>query len=301
MRRFLLFFASLASTLALAQGQVSFRKIFHEDHSRGHKYGIQGASVAEGVLFQLHDGNKPIVMYNLADGSFLGEIAVEPLKTWHNNTASFSNVRYEASDPYPLLYASQENVKEHKAVVYRLKKGRDGNVSASVVQTIVFPEPVEMGLYYPNLALDLDAGFLYLTGFSRESWKDPDHGNAVQILRFRLPSPTEGKVVELSTKDIQARFCTDFKLATQGATVYGGKLYQVFGLPGNSCLVVVDLETGKEVLRAGLGGVPGEPEGLGISDGHLILSCGDGDVYVSDSAVPFTMIPLAINGSGKRE
>ena len=81
-----------------AQTTVSFEKIFFETFSREHKYNIQGASVAEGMLFQLHDGNKPIVVYDMKDGSFVAEIALEPVKTWHNNTASFSNVRYEEGD-----------------------------------------------------------------------------------------------------------------------------------------------------------------------------------------------------------
>lgn len=282
MRRVLTFFSLLWALGLSAQTSVSFEKIFFETYSREHKYNIQGASIAEGMLFQLHDGNKPIVVYDMKDGSFVAEIALEPVKTWHNNTASFSNIRYEKGDAFPLLYASQENIKEHKVIVHRITKDPDGVLKAEIVQTIILPEPIEMGLYYPNLALDLDAGFLYLTGFSWASWNKPERCNAVQILRFRLPSPHEGPVVKLWTKDILERYCTDFKVATQGAAIHGGKLYQVFGMPENSCLVCTDLSTGEELFKSPLNGIPGEPEGLGFHKGHIIVTCNDGEVFKSD-------------------
>ena len=139
--------------------------------------------------------------------------------------------------------------------------------------------------FYPNLALDLDAGYLYLTGFSWANFDKPDKGNAVQILRFRLPSPKEAPVVKFWTKDILARYCTDFKRATQGAAVRGGKLYQVFGGPGYSCLVCTDLATGEQVFKSELNGIPGEPEALGFHNDRIIVSCADGNVYRSDLVV----------------
>ena len=285
MKRFLSLVAVLWAAIGSAQTTVSFEKIFYETHSREQKYNIQGASIVGGKLFQLHDGNNPMVVYDMKNGSFICEIQVEPTKTWHNNTASFSDIYYEKGDAYPLLYVSQENIKEHKAVVYRIKEEKEGVMSAEIVQTIIFPEPIEMGLYYPNLAVDLDAGYLYLTGFSWASWNKPERGNAVQLLRFRLPSPKEGPVVKFWTKDILERYCFDFKVATQGAAVRGGKLYQVFGGPGNSCLVCTDLVTGKEEFKSELNGIPGEPEGLGFYKDRIIVTCNDGDVYRSDLVV----------------
>lgn len=285
MKRILMLSAALWAIHGVAQTNVSFEKIFFETHSREQKYNIQGASIAGGELFQLHDGNKPMVVYDMTDGNFLTEISVEPRKTWHNNTACFSNTFYEKSDSYPLLYVSEENIKEHKAVVYRINKTQGASMTAEIVQTLIFPEPIEMGLYYPNIAVDDEAGFLYLTGFSRESWNKSERGNAVQILRFRLPSVKEGPVVKFCTKDILKRYCTDFKLATQGAAIRGGRLYQVFGLPGNTCLTCTDLETGDEVFRSELNGIPGEPEGLGFYDDRLIVTCNDGNVYRSDLVV----------------
>ena len=285
MKRILLLASVLWTTIGIAQTSVTFEKIFYETHSREQKYNIQGASIANGKLFQLHDGNKPIVVYDMRKGDFLTEINVEPIKTWHNNTACFSNIYYEQGDSYPLLYVSEENINEHKAVIYRIKETKEGAISAEIIQTLIFPEPIEMGLYYPNIAVDTDAGFLYLTGFSWESWNKGERGNAVQILRFRLPSFKEGPVIKFCTKDILKRYCSDFKVATQGAAVRGGKLYQVFGGPGNSCLVCTDLSTGIEVFRSELNGIPGEPEGLGFHNDRIIVTCNEGEVYRSDLIV----------------
>ena len=92
MKRILLLASVLWTTIGIAQTSVTFEKIFYETHSREQKYNIQGASIANGKLFQLHDGNKPIVVYDMRNGDFLTEINVEPIKTWHNNTACFSNI-----------------------------------------------------------------------------------------------------------------------------------------------------------------------------------------------------------------
>ena len=69
MKRFLTLFSVLWAALGSAQTTVSFEKIFFETHSREQKYNIQGASITGGKLFQLHDGNKPIVVYDMKDGA----------------------------------------------------------------------------------------------------------------------------------------------------------------------------------------------------------------------------------------
>ena len=78
MKRILMLSAALWAIHGVAQTNVSFEKIFFETHSREQKYNIQGASIAGSELFQLHDGNKPMVVYDMTDGNFLTEISVEP-------------------------------------------------------------------------------------------------------------------------------------------------------------------------------------------------------------------------------
>ncbi|MBQ6087082.1 MAG: hypothetical protein IJK96_03380 [Bacteroidales bacterium] len=282
MKRIPIILALFSCSVAVCAQEVTFKKIFRQDYSCEKGYGIQGAASFGNKFFQFHEGNPAIVVYSLPDGRVLDEIVTDRVKTWHNNTADFSTKYFSTGDKYPLLYASQENINEHKALVYRILD-KNGKLSLETVQTIVFPEPLHMGLYYPNIAVDPEGRYIYLTGFSRNSYGDPRFGNGVQILRFRLPSIEEGETVCLGTADIQERYCTEFKEATQGATVKDGKLYQVFGGPGDSCLVCTDLSSGAEVFKSQLNGIPGEPEGLGFYEGHLVVSCNEGDVFISEA------------------
>ena len=244
---------------------------------------IQGHAVFGDKLFQMHDHNPYLSVYDLASGRLLDKVQLDTVKTWHNNNVNFSNVYYQPEDRYPLLYAGQENIAEHKANVWRITEDASGRFSAAIVQTLVFPEPLQMGVYYPNIVLDNEAGKIYLGGFSRKSWKYGSDGNGVQLLRFPLPALSDGERVEFTTRDIEERFCNDFHVATQGAVIRKGKMYQVFGVPkyGRTQLVCTDLATGKTIFVKKLEGVVGEPEGLDFWQDRLIVSTYEGVVYAS--------------------
>lgn len=267
-----------AGNAAVAQ-TVHFTPLFSEESSWTRR--IQGLGISGDILVQLHDKNPGIALFSLPDGKALGEIPMEKIKTWHNNNAAFSSRYYKKGDEFPLLYASQEHVDEHRTIVYRITRTKDGAFKAQIVQTIIFPSPLEMGLYYPNLALDEENGRIYLTGYSRKSWNDPSLGNAIQILRFPLPDSRKA-VVKLTTKDIQARYCSEFKVATQGAVVRSGKLYQAFGVPkyGVTQLVCTDLESGATLWTSPLNGIEVEPEGMAFWQGQLLIAGVDGIVYI---------------------
>lgn len=272
---------AVAATLSLPGfAQTWFTELFRESGVKG---GIQGAAVFGDKFFQFHDHNTSISIFDLRTGALIQDIPTGEVKTWHNNNVNFSTVYYEESDRYPLVYASQENIKEHRTVVWRITEDAGGVFSARIVQTIIFPDPMQMGLYYPNLALDNENGKIYLTGYSLPSWNKGDNGNGVQLLRFPLPSPVSGETVYLGTGDIEARFCNRFRIATQGAAISGGKLYQSFGVPslGETRLVVTDLETGRTEYESALGGISDEPEGLGFWQGRIVIVCGKGGVYLS--------------------
>ncbi len=242
---------------------------------------VQGMAACGDIAVQMYDHNPGMALFRLPEGKLIAEIPLEEVKTWHNNNAAFSDIYYKKGDVLPLLYASQENIAEHKTNVWRITR-KGCKYKAEIVQTIIFPAPLEMGLYYPNIGLDFEHGYIYLTGYNRESWNKAENGNAVQILRFRLPSVEEGAVVELSTKDIQMRHCTPFKIATQGATVRGGRLYQVFGVPslGPTLLVCVDLASGKTLINSPLNGITTEPEGVAFYGDKLLVAGADGVLYL---------------------
>jgi len=282
LRKKLTFLLFLCACTALSAQEVYFKTLCKEALEDGYwEKHVQGMAACGDIVVQLYDHNPGMALFKLPEGKLIAKIPLQEVKTWHNNNAAMSNIYYKKGDVLPLLYASQENIAEHKTNVWRITR-KGCKYKAEIVQTIVFPTPLEMGLYYPNIGLDCEHGYIYLTGFSRESWRNPDNGNAVQILRFRLPSPEEGPVVELRTKDIQQRHCTPFKIATQGATVRDGKLYQVFGVPslGQTLLVCVDLENGKTILNSPLNGITTEPEGLAVYEDRLLVAGADGVLYL---------------------
>lgn len=245
----------------------------------------QGAVHIDGCIFQFFDGAKAVDVYSLATKEHLQRIPLEGRKTWHCNNACTRTVKGEK---YPLIYVSQENRAEHCICVFKVS-GSQGDYSLAQIQTIELPAPVQMGVWYPNLAIDTDVGFLYITGYSRESWNDARFGNGLQMIKFALPEPDES-VVKLETSDILDRRVYAFRLATQGAVVSHGKMYQVYGMGGDSAVVCYDLSNGREIWARDLkeAGIPNEPEALFVYGTALYCVDVKGIVYASYGAVNLT-------------
>ena len=241
----------------------------------------QGGVQIDGCIFQFFDGAKAVDVYSIDTKEHLQRIPLEGHKTWHCNNA---NVRPVEGMRFPLIYVSQENKAEHCICVFKVS-GSKGAYSLTQIQTIKLPAPVQMGVWYPNLAIDHEAGFLYITGYSRESWNDARFGNGLQIIKFYLPEPDKS-VIELGTSDILDRRVYAFRLATQGAVVRYGRLYQVYGMGGDSSIVCYDLSNGREIWARDLkeAGIPNEPESLFFYGEDLYCVDVKGIVYTSYGA-----------------
>jgi hypothetical protein len=245
----------------------------------------QGGVQIDGCIFQFFDGAKAVDVYSISEKKHLQRIPLNGHKTWHCNNA---NVRSVNGLKFPLIYVSQENRDEHCICVFNVS-GSKGDYSLTQIQTIELPSPVQMGVWDANLAIDCDAGFLYITGYSRESWNDARFGNGLQIIKFALPEPDES-IVELHPSDILDRRVYGFRLATQGAVVRFGKLYQVYGMGGDSAVVCYDLSNGKEIWARDLkeAGIPNEPESLFVYGSALYCVDVKGIVYASYGALNWT-------------
>lgn len=245
----------------------------------------QGGVQIDGCIFQFFDGAKAVDVYSISEKKHLQRIPLDGHKTWHCNNA---NVRSVEGLKFPLIYVSQENKDEHCICVFNVS-GSKGDYSLTQIQTIELPSPVQMGVWYPNLAIDCEAGFLYVTGYSRESWNDARFGNGLQIIKFALPEPDES-IVELHPSDILDRRVYGFRLATQGAVVRFGKLYQVYGMAGDSAIVCYDLSNGREIWARDLkeAGIPNEPESLFVYGSALYCVDVKGIVYASYGALNWT-------------
>lgn len=245
----------------------------------------QGGVQIDGCIFQFFDGAEAVDVYSITERKHLQRIPMDGHKTWHCNNA---NVRHVEGMKFPLIYVSQENRDEHCICVFKVS-GSKGDYSLTQIQTIALPSPVQMGVWYPNLAIDNDTGFLFITGYSRESWNDARFGNGLQIIKFSLPELNE-RYVELGASDILDRRVYSFRLATQGAVVRFGKMYQVYGMGGDSSIVCYDLSNGREIWTRDLkeAGIPNEPESLFFYGSDLYCVDVKGIVYASYGAANCT-------------
>lgn len=277
--------AILISCLAFSAAAQTFEKLYTEEVIGDRKH-CQGATGIGNVIFQFYDGAPAIDIYDLSTGKALGSVALEGKKTYHCNNAVVSSTYYRQGDEFPLIYVSQENKAEHLILVFRITRDKNGTFAADVVQKIILPAPIEMGLYYPNVVMDLDAGELIITGFTWESWNKPTRGNSLQFVKFKTPSAASSQVT-LSTADILDRWTDEFLLATQGAAIKGGMLYQVYGGPPTQFICCYNLATKNLVWKYDLieSGVPNEPEGLFIIRDTIYVV----DVLKNVYSLPFDM------------
>ena len=270
---------TLAIFMAVPVNAQVFEAVFQQNPSSATPGSRQGGVAMDDCIFQFMDGAPAIDVFSIKKGEHLQRIPLEGRKTWHCNNACVSDTYLQKGDKYPLIYVSQENRAEHCICVFRIT-GKKGSLKAELVQKINLPEPAVMGVWYPNLVLDSDKGELYITGYSRESWKDARGGNGLQLLKFKLPAVSYGEV-SLSADEILSRRNYAFRLATQGAVIKDGKMYQVYGMAGDSAFVCYDLESGVEQWAKDLSaaGIPNEPESLFFSGKTLYCVDVKGFVY----------------------
>ena len=284
MKKIFVFLAAALCCASLAAQDLKFTRLFTEDNATILPLSNQGCVILGDCLFQFRDRNRDIRVYHMPDGKQLGEIPMQFTETYHNNNVVASTNYARKGDEFPVVYASQENKAEHKILAYRLfRKGK--NFCIEQVQEINLPSPIEMGVYYPNLALDNLKGKLYVTGYSAESWSSAGYGNGLVLLEFNLPALSDGASVTLGTDRIISRRNAPFRTATQGAAIRNGKLYQVFGVPnrGQMVLCCTDLADCKLLWTRNLveAGIPNEPEGLSFYKDELIVEDVYGNIYSS--------------------
>lgn len=299
LRSLLLLLPITLQAVELPEFSVRFTQSYCRDNSLR---SVQGAAAYGDYLFQFHDHNPAIAVYNLGTGALEGDIRLVANPKWHCNNAGFSTIWYAKGDEFPLVYVSMEHADEHCALAYRITRDGTGRFSAQQVQKIVFPSPVAMGVWYPNVILDLQGNSLYVGGYSRPSWNRPDKGNSLQLLKFPIPSISSEEVI-LTAEDIVSRTGADFRIATQGACIRNGKLYQAFGVPslGPVSLCCFRLSDGSLEWEENLAGhgVAEEPEALTFHNDTLVLVGVSGRVYGSGFTEPWE-IPSELAATAPR-
>ena len=235
---------------------------------------LQGGAVYGNLLFQFEHTNVEVIVYDLSTAQIVQRISQTAMPNTHCNNVNFGP-KYDEADEYPCLYVNSEGTKQ--CFVYRIL-GEVGNMSLTLVQTINFGA---INFYFPQSLVDVEMRRLLLTGYTRNSWKEPASNSMVGYV-YDLPALTDGEVVTLG--EPYHEFGYPFLYAQQGSFVLHGKIYEAFGSTqdglGIGGLIVYDYI--KNNLETYLNFKPMgnfEPESLSVWNGSLVICAITGHIW----------------------
>ena len=266
---------SLLMTLYASAQATPF---FSEGQCTSTKESRQGAACYDGILFQFHNANDIIEIFDLNKGLKTGEIAQSPSPKQHCNTVAFGKKKWVKTDRFPLIYISTE--RDERILVCRIKE-TNGGFSIETVQNIFLPTSEDMGLYFPNSIIDGRHNYLYLSGYTQNSWQQPIDGNQLRYIQLPLPDPHAGDIT-LDLSKPQHEFTLPFTYATQGVVVHKGRICQAYGTSKRNIIFrKINPRNGRVTLQRNAEelGFEIEPEGTFIYKGRLAVVTIFGDCY----------------------
>ena len=250
---------------------------------------IQGCAAHNGYMFEFVDNNEYVYVYNLATATYHSKVYPTNISTGHANTACFSNIYYDPSDDFPLLYVSGGySSSDHVAQVYRITLSNDV-FTIIQIQNLITPVPTaENQLYSANILVDFRQGYGTQKGFL---WLSCNRGEKGMLwAKFAIPDifDSENQVIAeatLTDEDMLDSFWTDTVVSRQSGIVVDGICYMVSGVPSWGDTVyftAVDL-WGKHLINNRVNltemGWNKEPEGLGLYHGYLYCNTQKTGIY----------------------
>ena len=237
----------------------------------GSRGATQGCACYGGYLFAANDYMSQISIYDLSTNQLVNVITFEENTQLHCNTIAFGRWKYNDADFSPCLYISQENANHRKCMVFQVTYNGSA-FSLTKVQEIHYPTLNGSGLYYPNCMIDAQNGVMYIMSYSTNSFQQDDATKLI-ILKYNLPLPSAGDVTLLESglldkKEVPSEY------ATQGGFINYGKLYQVFGAPPQTYLIVRQVGgdwTLCNRIPLSTIGIAYEPEATCFNDDNLFI------------------------------
>ena len=182
----------------------------------------------------------------------------------HSNAVCFGRERFEAKDPYPLLYtniynnyAGAENKRIGECLVYRIQRTKEGFASTLVqIIAVGFTEDADLWKASPeghgprpygNFLVDPEKGDYWAFVMRNETL-------GTRYFRFALPSVRDGEEdadgirrAVLWKENILDFFDCEYHRYIQGAILKQGKIYSTEGFDNDTvnrpALRIVDLKT----------------------------------------------------------
>ena len=234
---------------------------------------VQGCTAYGKYLFVAYNTLPMISIYDMEQKTHVANIQMTAVNTYHCNNINFGSEKYDSGDAFPLLYVSMENIAEHKALVFRIQES-NGTYSATLVQTITYPNPAEASMYYPNCVVDAVNNRLCVMGYSTNSYIK-SASNKIKVDIYDLPLLSDGNV-QLNRANAKKSIEVKSLTATQGAFVNGDNIVQVYGLPqvdGDTFIGQLSLSGGAYTTLFSLTdiGLTVEPESVFVYEGNIYI------------------------------
>ncbi len=234
---------------------------------------VQGADSYGDFLFQFHNANAAVNIYNLKEKEFVGTVELIANKSNHCNNASFSSIFYNETDEFPLLYVSGDSGSYNHVQVYRIIK-----VGASFtfvqIQEITLPKATkENNLYWSGVVMDNDNICMYIYA----------NTNGAQIAKLNIPDINQKEVV-LMDDDILEHYTLEKFTHQQGAVIHKGMMYVFDGVPqwgDTNYLRIIDLKNKDDFAKINITekGLKAEPEGAFIYKDVLYCATNNSGIY----------------------
>lgn len=228
--------------------------------------------------YNRNDATQPATayLYQLSTATLLASLTL-PNGSYmrpHCNSATFSEVFNTSDSILPLLYVSQwENDGQKCCFVYDIKLVND-TYSIDLVQTIL-PTNVStatLGAGQTDWCVD-PLGYIYCIGYLLNDGATIVANNKTMVTKFTLPKVSDGAVVTFGDADVLDHFDVAIYIYRQDLCFENGRIFMLSGVSSSipAKLTVISPDDKRVVSEVSLAYNTGEPEGIGVTDGKLLM------------------------------
>ena len=208
------------------------------------------------------------------------EFPIGGYKLPHANVACFGPCFLSADSQIPLLYVSQWNYEGERGVlVYDISMKNDGQFDVKLIQTII-PNisPKILGAGCVDWIVDTDSNYLYALAYKLAGASTIEEGNAELIVKFKLPSISDGSKIILTDSDVIDHYSCETFNYSQDKCYHDGHIYIAAGGSQerySHMNKLIDLDLNKKEVTSVVSLLPfglREPEGLAMYNGDIVMT-----------------------------